>query len=205
LNHRNTKGGLALLLLVTLFALAGCSPGAMVSPGWGGLGSHAGTLFAASSRGKIYALNPDSGVQKWVFPRSEKEAKGPFYSAVVGEGELVFVSSFGGTLYALDAATGMERWVFEREEAFVGAAAIADGEVYVGNADGKVYALDAGNGVLNWEFQTGSWIWSTPVVDGDRLYVASMDHKLYCLDRTSAGTKKWETVHEGGAIPGTPL
>ena len=190
MDHWKKRGAMALLLLLVLSGLAGCAPGSMTAPGWGGLGLGGDTLYVATSRGKVYALDSGTGVQRWVYPHSEKEAGGPFYSNVIATEDLVLTSSFGGVLYALDAATSMERWTFEREKAFVGAPAVAGGEVYVGNADGKVYALDAASGLVKWELETGNWVWSSPIVDGDRLYVASMDHKMYCLDRLS-GRKLW--------------
>ena len=69
------KGAMALSLLVMLSSLVGCAPGSMASPGWGGLGVSEDTLYLASSGGKVFALDAESGVQKWVYPPGEKEAR----------------------------------------------------------------------------------------------------------------------------------
>lgn len=95
------------------------------------------TVYFATMRDRLLALDVDTGRVRWETPVSVKRS-----SPVVAD-ETVYVGGApDGTLYAFDAATGEERWAVETGTSNVSfrSPAVVDGAVYVGTGDG-VYAF----------------------------------------------------------------
>jgi len=69
-----------------------------------------GTIYVNSYNGKLYAVNPADGSQKWVFASAIR----PYYMlcspAVASDGTIYLES--GTTLYALNPADGSQKWSF---------------------------------------------------------------------------------------------
>jgi outer membrane protein assembly factor BamB len=79
---------------------------------------HDGTVYAGDWSGAVYALDDDTGEERWRFQTdvhdrvySGQIVAGPAVAEVEGETAL-FVAG-GKTMYRLDAATGEERWRFD--------------------------------------------------------------------------------------------
>ncbi|MFA5494146.1 MAG: PQQ-binding-like beta-propeller repeat protein, partial [Porticoccaceae bacterium] len=64
-----------------------------------------GVLYAADGKGRVYALDAETGKVKWQ-QKLDKSLSG----GVGAGGGLVLVADLRGTLFALDAATGDVRW-----------------------------------------------------------------------------------------------
>ena len=133
----------------------------------------AGRLFATSSAGRVYALDPQSGCQYWEFT-----TEAPVRSGVVvsdADSPSVFFGDAKANMYAVNAATGKLLWKvsFERHPAALITAApnYYRGTVYVGVSSfeelvaadpryecckfrGSVVALDAATGKTIWQTYT---------------------------------------------------
>jgi len=94
------------------------------------------TVYVGSTDYVVYALDRETGSERWSFETDEKVYADP---AVVGD--TVYVGSYDNHVYALDAATGDERWSFDTGSQVDGGAAVVDGTAFVGSANGSVYAL----------------------------------------------------------------
>ncbi len=108
-----------------------------------------GLLYVGSEDGNVYALDPTTGTQRWVFTSGGGLA---MYTAPAVFHGVVYVSPGDGNLDALDASTGDKLW-----SSYVGGTsrsspAVANGVVYVGSLDGNVYAFDAATGARVWSF-----------------------------------------------------
>lgn len=98
-----------------------------------------GRVFVGSERGAVYALDTQTGKQKWVFDTGSRVASSP-----TGVGETVFVGSDDSNIYALDARTGQEKWRYETDGVVRSSPTVVNGTLFVGSYDGRVYALHAG-------------------------------------------------------------
>src|SRR3954467_13062227 len=105
-----------------------------------------GLVFFGSGDGHLYALDLQTGAQKWDFETGAAVHSSP----AVADG-MVYVGSFDGNIYGLEAATGRLRLRFStgidpqyhNQEGIQSSPIVADGVVYFGCRDSKVYALDA--------------------------------------------------------------
>ena len=64
-----------------------------------------GLLYVGTEAGTLYALDAETGQQRWAFEADASILSSPD----VAEGT-VYVSALGDTVYALDAQSGVQRW-----------------------------------------------------------------------------------------------
>jgi len=175
------------------------------SPIAGGVAVGNGTLFVGSSKGKLSALNADSGAVKWEFVTGKEIWATP----IVSDG-IVYFGSLDHKLYAVDIETGnlTLTWdkPFQTGGGIASTALVVDGVVYVGSFDSKFYAVNAGNGTIKWVFDgAGNWFWSKAVYDNGIIYVGSLDQNVYAID-SGNGTLAWpKPFQASGSLKSTPV
>ncbi|MCP3979405.1 MAG: PQQ-binding-like beta-propeller repeat protein [bacterium] len=159
-----------------------------------------GTVFVGSANGKLYAIDADTGKEKWQFKTGARIRSTP-----VIHQERVYVGSWDHHLYALNVEDGKQAWSFDTGGIVQSTPTVGDGRVYVGSRNPKIFALDAANGKKVWEHEhaDGSWVESSGVFREGTLYIGSSDSlKLFAFDGAS-GRVKW-TYRTGGWSWGTP-
>jgi outer membrane protein assembly factor BamB len=95
-------------------------------------------IIVGSHDKNIYALDRNTGQEKWSFTTRAKVDSSP-----VVVGNRVFVGSGDGRLYGLDCATGKKVWEYEAGGHFVASPAVAEGRLVIGNTDGTLYCFGA--------------------------------------------------------------
>jgi hypothetical protein len=65
-------------------------------------------VYAGSSDGNFYAIDAQSGAQRWKF---EVKSRVPSTPAIAGG--VVYFTAYDGNVYALDAASGALKWKFQ--------------------------------------------------------------------------------------------
>jgi hypothetical protein len=153
------------------------------------------TLYIATARG-LYALDAQSGAQRWVYPTELPLGNSPtLYDSVA------YVGGLDHKLHAIDAFTGQGRWTFEAGAGFETNALVVSGIVYAGNRDGFFYAIQAQGpqaGQLAWKYPTqGPILFSAAYKDGV-VYFASQDSHAYALDART-GALVWRSAKLPGA------
>jgi eukaryotic-like serine/threonine-protein kinase len=168
-----------------------------------------GVVFVGSLDGSLYAIDQESGKQKWKADATEGIASSP----AVANG-IVYFLSYDGGLYAVAEDSGTIKWRFatngERRfeakgihglspseqiiadpmDTFLSSPAVANGRVYFGSSDGHIYAVDAATGVLAWSFLTQDVVHASPAIANNTVYIGSWDSYLYALD-AETGVEKW--------------
>jgi outer membrane protein assembly factor BamB len=168
-----------------------------------------GTVFIGSSGGGFYAIDQNTGHQRWKVMLTDPISSSP----AIANGIVYFIS-YDGVFYALAADTGDIKWRFatggeRRFEAkgihgltpsnqniadpmdlFLSSPAVVDHRVYFGSSDGHIYALAAETGLLLWSFETGDIVHASPSVANNTVYIGSWDSYLYALD-AETGREKW--------------
>ncbi|MEO1787620.1 MAG: PQQ-dependent dehydrogenase, methanol/ethanol family [Pseudomonadota bacterium] len=129
------------------------------------------TMYVTSAWSIVYALDPVTGAEKWVYdPGADKAVGVKACCDVVNRGVAVydgkiFVGVIDGRLEALDAKTGEPVWSTvtvdqSKPYTITGAPRVVDGLVYIGNGGaelgvrGYISAYDANTGKLVWRFYT---------------------------------------------------
>jgi outer membrane protein assembly factor BamB len=97
-----------------------------------------GTVYIGTSGGKLLALDPDSGEERWSFAAGG----GPILAVAVSDGLIYFGAGDIG-FYAVEAGTGKPAWSFETDgSVWSSSPLIMDGRIYFGSGRGTVYCLD---------------------------------------------------------------
>jgi hypothetical protein len=156
------------------------------------------TVFVATAQG-LYALDPDTGGQLWVFPTELPLGNAPTISNGVA-----YVGGFDHKLRAIDIANGQERWHFEAGAGFTTSPLVMNDRVYLGDRDGYFYAVYADTvpqrGTQAWRFRTDGPINYSAAADGNSttVYFASDDGYAYALN-AATGTQAWRSAKLPGA------
>jgi len=149
------------------------------------------TVFVGSNDATLYALDADSGEQRWTFETAGKVESSP----TVADGT-VFVGGWE-SFYALDADSGDTEWTLDAS--VVSSPTVADGTVFVTGAGGSIYALAAATGDRRWAFETKSSLHSSPTVAGEVVIFESL-RNVYALD-VATGAQQWAFASGGRSSP----
>ena len=149
------------------------------------------TLFAASSEGKVRALQYDNGKTLW------KADLDTALSGGVGiYDDAMLVGSSEGAVLKLDAGSGDIQWSTQLQGEVL-APPQADGRVVVAQTyDGKLHGLEFDTGELIWTYDSNVPVLTlrgtgTPLLDGGTVYAGFANGRVLALDAAS-GAIKWE-------------
>jgi outer membrane protein assembly factor BamB len=148
-----------------------------------------GRIFAGTSAGTIYGINPGGG-EAW----SRNISSPPGGDLLFREGT-VYVPGFTGDAYALNSATGDVRWTVPLGGQVLSRPSItSDGLWLVGAQDNRMHAIRDGSEL--WSAETGNEVWSGAVEGlGGSIFFGSNDGWVYAVD--NLGGPRWETEVEG--------
>ncbi|HEY8328220.1 MAG TPA: outer membrane protein assembly factor BamB [Rhodanobacter sp.] len=165
-----------------------------------------GVLYAASTDGKLVAIDAVGGKSLWSkssrthgwFGWGDKKRKDAQYAGGPAvSGDLLAVGTLDGHVYAVNAKDGSPRWDVEVSGEVLASPVIVGDLVVVRTGDGRVYALDAASGQRRWAYDQGSVPLLSLRGNGPMLaasgvlFFGSDDGKLVAL-RQDNGTKLWE-------------
>jgi outer membrane protein assembly factor BamB len=171
-------------------------------------------VLIGSSDGNLYALDANTGSEKWRFRADSAVAS----TAAVSSGR-VFFSSYKGTFYAVALADGTLLWktqfgpdaprAYEHEtgehpatfnaDYILSSAAVLNDTVVAGGGDGLVYAFNTKSGSLRWKFRTNGRVRSSPAISSSVVYAGSYDGSLYAID-FSSGKLIWRYDTKGRSL-----
>jgi outer membrane protein assembly factor BamB len=153
------------------------------------------TVYVGAADELLYALDLQSGRQKWAYKA------GPFKAPPSVHKGAVYVGDQDGIFHCVDAATGAKRWSFETGSEISGGANFAGDTILFGSGDEQLYCL-SGDGKPKWKFRVpGGPVLGTPVIVGDRTFAAGCDSTLHVID-VARGTEL-ATLSLGGQVGAT--
>ena len=162
---------------------------------------HEGTIYVGSADGALYAIDRDTGQERWRFATDASIRSTP-----IVDGRNVYSASRDGHVYAVNAADGKLLWKHDTGGVIQGSPSVGAGKVFVGSRSAAVFALDADSGEQVWKHvhEDGSWVESSPVFRDGTVYVGSSDAlQLFALD-AETGHTIW-IFRTGGWSWSTPL
>ena len=107
------------------------------------------TLYAADAKGRVVALERETGKEKW-----EVKLKEPLSGAVGAGGGLVLVGTLDGQVITLDEADGSEKWRAQVSSEVLAAPQTNGDVVVVQTQDDKLVGLDISNGERRWIYES---------------------------------------------------
>lgn len=154
-------------------------------------------LYVGDQEGNFFALDADTGEERWRFVATEGGSWSP---AEVASGS-VFVGTSSGSesnnFYCLDAETGLENWRMATSRGSTQSAAIMSDIVYIPSQN--VVALDLKTGEEVWTFENPRWSPTVTALDGV-VYVGGFDRfSCIALDGRS-GEELWTLPVKGDVV-----
>jgi outer membrane protein assembly factor BamB len=164
------------------------------------------TVFFGTENGDVFALDANSGEQKWI-----TTIKGEVLAAPAVDSGIVLVNTGSGYIFALDAGNGEEVWSAESDVPplslrGVSSPAAVNGGAIFGTANGKLVVNILESGQTAWEQVISSAtgvtelerivdIDSEPLVSGGTVFVISYDGSLAAVELRS-GRVIWKREYK---------
>ena len=159
-----------------------------------------GLIYVGTPSRFVYALDAESGAEKWKFELGAAVSGAPIYDQ-----DKIYIGQQGGEddFYCLNARSGELIW--RQNVGWVwGSANVSDNLVFIPSVDGYVNCLDAKSGHIVWRYRTERSTCSEPLVIGDHVFFGGWDHYLYKFDKRS-GELIWKYQLNGGSDSGSPI
>jgi outer membrane protein assembly factor BamB len=132
-----------------------------------------GVVFVPSMDEHLYAVNLQTGKQKWKFKA------GPFKGAPGVKDGVVYAGDLDGILHAVSVANGSRKWKQEIGE--TGGITFHNEAVLFGSHDANLYSYSK-EGKENWKFKAEGEIHGVPAVANGRTFLVGCDSKLHVID-----------------------
>ncbi|MBS1202966.1 MAG: outer membrane protein assembly factor BamB [Chromatiaceae bacterium] len=153
-----------------------------------------GRVYVADARGRVAALDANSGRVLW-----ERETGLAFSGGPDLDGDRLILGSSGGEVVTLSAANGAQLWRAQLESEVISVPrASGEGKVIVHTLDDSIYGLDAANGVELWRLTYPAPVLtlrgsSSPAITPKGVVVGLSGGKLVKIDPAD-GTPLWEVT-----------
>ena len=149
------------------------------------------TLFAADAKGRVTALNLESGKELW-----EVKLNLPVAGGTGAAGDLVFVGTTNGEVVALDSATGETRWLAQVGGEVLSAPQGNNTRVVVQTLADHIFGLNAADGSQVWRYDSATPALTlrgtaTPAIKDTTVYVGFSSGKIAALN-VDEGSLLWE-------------
>jgi outer membrane protein assembly factor BamB len=160
-------------------------------------------LYVASSNGRVYSLDKQSGDENWNRENTSVLAEKLWTSPAI-QGDTLYVSTYDGHVSALSAETGgLLDWSFQSEVGFASSPVIYRNTLFLGSFDRYLHAIEIGSNASKWRFPegepAGNWFWASPVVNEGIVYAACLDGSLYAIE-AETGEELWRFGSESSMI-----
>ena len=96
-----------------------------------------GRVFAATSGGKLIAVDEESGEKLWEFTSGSGFEASPSVA-----NQTLFIGDTDGRLHALDVESGLKLWEFQTEDRITATPVVAGGVLFLASWDGNLYAIE---------------------------------------------------------------
>jgi len=156
-----------------------------------------GMVYIGSADKKLYAVDANTGQEKWHFDTQDIVRSTP----AVSDGK-VFFGSRDHNVYSVEAKTGALKWKYDTLREVVSSALVAGGTVYIGSRDSNLFAFDADTGKIKWKFfYWTSWVESSARIRDGILYIGSSDYQQLLAIDAASGKQLWKFDTDGSAWP----
>ncbi|GIV59819.1 MAG: hypothetical protein KatS3mg043_0908 [Rhodothermaceae bacterium] len=136
------------------------------------------TLFFATTRGRLLALEAATGQVRWTFAVPDTTVR---LAAPALDGRDLAVGGSDGVLRLLDAATGQVRWTFAAPDAITAPPLLTRETIYVGTMGRMLYAVNRSDGMKTWEYRLEGRVKSAMAARDGLLVVLAEPHAVYAF------------------------
>jgi len=149
------------------------------------------------SRGRLHAVDANTGELKWMQPSEENQApvvNNNLPTTPLAVNGMVFVPAYDGTLTAYNAEDGLQMWQVRTGGAIKSSPIVVGSNLYFGSDDDYLYCVDlAADGDVKWKSQTRLTddVAASPVFHNGVVYVNTGDMKMWAFN-ADTGRQLWQ-------------
>jgi len=158
-----------------------------------------GTVIVRTGDGNLYALDVETGAERWVYDRTIPTLTLRGTAAPTIHEGVVYAGFDNGRIVALDLAIGQQIWDtqlaqptgrsdLERLVDIDGEPVLKDNLLYIGSFQGRVAAMSKDDGAIEWTRDMSTY--DQVAVDDDRVYITDERGVVWALDRYD-GSARW--------------
>ncbi len=146
----------------------------------------------ASGGGVVYALDVQTGAQKWRYPSTGGLAGHSFQTAPLVADGFVYIGASDGKLYVLNAGNGELAQSFQTGGSITSSPAIYNGVLLFGSNDDTLYALNPTTLAPVWRqaYKAGDNVNSAPLVADNMVFFTTSDQNIHAVSAAN-GIAKW--------------
>jgi outer membrane protein assembly factor BamB len=133
------------------------------------------TVYAASFRGELVALDIADGHLLWKFSTGSLNPDCQMPSSPVIVGDRVFYAGLDGVLYSFDGVSGKLRWKHDLGKRITTKLSVVDNSLYLGTSASRLLRISAEDGQIQSEFSVPAIPEGRILVGGSVLYVLLED------------------------------
>lgn len=169
-----------------------------VSPG-GSIAANNDVIYAAVGQ-RVYAIDRDSGNQRWRFPAAAP-LDANFRTGCVFGDDTVVAAADNKTIFGINAADGTVKWTYEGTVGLIGAPVLVGKYVVFAQSDNSLMALYASNG-------QAAWLAPQRVFDGIQGFISGyLDNVIFATARqelwsVNVGTQNKNWSKRFSILPG---
>lgn len=154
------------------------------------------TAYLASMDHNVYAIDLETGEQKWAAALAGAIA----YAPTLGEDGKLYAATLAHTVEAIDAATGEIVWTHTYDGQLWTQPLLYDGVLYFGDLDGNIFAASPEDGSQQWTIAAGEPITGLATAFNDTILFSTEDGSLIAV--TPTGERAWTNLYDGPLYTG---
>lgn len=158
---------------------------------------HKEVVYFGSPRGHLYAVDIETGKERWNF-----KTEGIVNSSPAIDNDVVYFGSCDEHFYGVNIKTGQQKWKFKTWDYIRSSPAVANGLVYFGGDDNKLHAVNIETGEERWSLRKDRPVLSSPALADGMVFFGCYDGYLYAIE-DKTGQEKWK-FKTGDGIRSSP-
>jgi outer membrane protein assembly factor BamB len=169
-----------------------------------------GLVLAGTTRGTLYALDANTGEEKWRYDTGGVLSGSPNFlfdreDAKAQRKAVIVLDQSAGVLHAVDSATGKLLWKTDGVERCDGSPGVGGGRIVFGSCTAAlhVYAAADGKHLRDIEISGDAQVAGGAAIDGDLIFAGVRSGSLICADAES-GTIVWSSIESQEQTFSTP-
>ncbi len=146
-------------------------------------------LYAASTDGKLYILNADTG-QEAV---GAVEVGDAWASPLLSEDGQLYVPTMDGELWKFSTSPLDRSWTppFKVDAGLLSMPVLGDeGTVVVGGIGRTLYGIDTKTREKKWSVDAGNWFWGEPVATDGTVFATNLSGAIYRIDSATGESRE---------------
>ncbi len=165
-------------------------------PLWSKPVSDGSLVFQASMDHNLYAIDLQTGQQKWSLALGGAVP----YTPTLADNGTLYLTTIAQKLIAVNSADGTITWEKQYDSSLWSEPLLVQDNLYFGDLDGNIYAVSAADGSTVWTQSVGEPVTGKPTLSGDNILFPTEQGNIIAVNQS--GTRQWSMNFDGPLYTG---